>query len=180
MATKKMEVLEEKLERYVKFGFSVPLWALLFIDIPGTMVQACGLAIQHTLEGIKYRLTHNLSFSITGEGALVNSRCDMDAYPEMFYGFCFTCIIHFTFRLRFPNKKIFISKYDFSDAYQRMANKASSAIHMILVRGELAYIYLQLMFGASANPAVWCGFSDMVCDLSNKMTLIGDLDQNIF
>ena len=36
-----------------------------------------------------------------------------------------------------------------------------------------------MTFGASANPAVWCGFSEMVCDLSNKITLIGDWDPDI-
>ena len=62
-----------------------------------------------------------------------------------------------------------------------MAHKAFSAIQTILVQGKRACIYLQLTFGASANPAVWCGFSKMVCDLSNEMTLIGDLDpDNLF
>ena len=88
LATERPEILEEKLERDVKFGFSVPVWALSLLDMPGTMVQACGLAVQHALEGIKYRLTHDLSFSITGEDVSVNSRCDMEAYPKMVYSFC--------------------------------------------------------------------------------------------
>ena len=149
--------------------------------MPGTMVQACGLVVQHALEGIKYRLTHDLSFSITGEDVSVNSRCDMNAYPEMVYGFCLSRIIHFIVALRgkYPEERILISKYDFSDAYRRMAHGASSAIQTILVHGARAYIYLRLTFGASANPAVWCRFSEMVCDLSNEITLIGDWDPDI-
>ena len=180
-ATERSEILEEKLERDIKFGFSVPVWASSLLDMPGTMVQACGLALQHALEGIKYRLNHDLSFSITGEDVSVNSRCDMDEYPEMVYRFCLSQIIHFIVSLRgkYREERILISKYDFSDAYQRMAHGASSAIQTILVHGARAYIYLRLTFGASANPAVWCGFSEMVCDLSNEITLIGDWDPDI-
>ena len=93
--TQRSDILEEKLHRDVTFGFAVLIWAASLQDIPGTMVQACGLVIQHALEGIKYRLTHDLSFSITSEDTSVNSRCDMDAYPEMVYGFCLSRTIHF-------------------------------------------------------------------------------------
>ena len=44
-ATKRPEILEEKLERDVKFGFSVLVWASSLCDITGTMVQACGLVV---------------------------------------------------------------------------------------------------------------------------------------
>ena len=145
------------------------------------MVQACRFASQHALEGIKYRLIHDLSFSITSEDASVNSRFNMAAYPEMVYGFCFSCTIHFIVALqrKFPEEQIIISKFNFSDAYRRMAHRASSAIQTILVQGKRAYIYLRLTFGASANPAVVCGLSEIVCDLSNEITLVGDWDPDI-
>lgn len=62
MAFKRLEILAEKFNRDVKFGFSVSVWALSLRDFPSTMVQACGLAVQHTLAGIKYRLINDLSF----------------------------------------------------------------------------------------------------------------------
>ena len=130
LATKRPEILEEKLERY-EIRIVRPGVGLNTEQHPGTMVEACGLAIQHTLEGIKYRLTHDLSFSITGKDASVNSRCDMEAYPEMVYGFCRSRSIHFRVALikrRLPNKKILNSKYDFADAYKRMAHKTSLTI----------------------------------------------------
>ena len=119
MVTKRPEVLEDKLKRYVKFGFSVPVWASSLLDIPVTMIQACGLMIQHKLKGIKYRLTYGLYFSITGNDTSVNSKYDMNACPEIFYGLCHTRIMYFVvaLRLRFPNEKMLISKYDFVDAY---------------------------------------------------------------
>ena len=165
----------------MKFGFAVPVWAASLRDILGTMVQACGLVIQHALEGIKYRLTHDLSFSITSEDASINSRCDMDVYPKMVYGFCLSCTIHFIVDLRrkFADDYILISKYDFSDAYKRLAHRASSAIQKILVHGKIAYIHLRLTFGAAANPAVFCGLSEMVCDLSNEITLVKEWDPEV-
>ena len=39
-ATKRPDILEEKLGRDVKFGFAVPVWASSLRDIAGTMVQA--------------------------------------------------------------------------------------------------------------------------------------------
>ena len=157
-ATKRTDILKEKLNRDVKFRFSLPVWASSLRDIPGTMVQACGLAVQHALEGIKCRLTHNLSFPITNEGASVNSRYNMAAYPEMVYRFCLSRTIHFIVALqrKFPEERILISKYDFSNVYRRMAHRASSSIHTILVHGTRAYIYLRLLFGVSANLAVFC------------------------
>ena len=85
----------------------------------------------------------------------------MEAYPEMVYGFCLSRIIHFIVALRgkYPEDRILISKYDFLDAYRRMAHRALLAIQTILVHGARAYIYLVLTFEASANPVVWCGFS---------------------
>ena len=105
----------------------------------------------------------------------------MTAYPEMVYGFCLSCTIHFIVALqrKFSEKQILISKCDFSDAYKRMAHKVSLAIQMIFFQGKRAYIYLRLTFGVSANPTVFCGLSGMVCNLSNEIILIGDWDSNI-
>ena len=181
LSTERLDILEEKLKRDVKFGFSVLVWALSLRGIPGTMVQACGLVVQQALEGIKNRLTHDLSFFITSKDASDNNRCDIAAYPEMVYGFCLSCTIHFIVALRrnFLDERIFISKYNFSDAYRRMAHRSSCAIQTILIHGTRAHIYLGLTFGASANPAVFCGLSKMLSDLSNEITLVGDWDPDI-
>ena len=111
----------------------------------------------------------------------MHSRCDMDTYLEMVYVFCLFRTIHFIVALRrkFPNKRILISKYDFSNAYRRMAHIASSAIQTILVHSRKAFIYLRLTFGAAANPAVFCGLSNMVCDLSNEITLVKEWDPDV-
>ena len=86
--------------------------------------------------------------------------------------------IHFivALRLRFPDEPILISKYDLSDAYRRMAHEATAAVQTILVQGMIAYIFLRLSFGGSPNPPCWCGFSEMLCDLANEITLIKEWD----
>ena len=68
------EILEEKIHRDVKFGFSVPILASAVKKIKNAMVQACNLADQFSLTETgerkpKKRLTHDMSQSITQEDA---------------------------------------------------------------------------------------------------------------
>ena len=72
-----------------------------------------------------------------------------------------------------------ISKYDFSDAYRRISHRATSAVQTIIALGLKAYIMLRLSFGGAANPQVWCGFSEMLCDLSNEIPLIPNWDPTV-
>ena len=129
---------------------------------------------------LKDQLTHNLTFSITQPNTSVYKRCNVDVYPEIVYGFCLMWIINLivVLRLHFPAKNIFLSKYNFSDAYRRILHIAKTALVMILVTGMWAYIYLWLLFGWSVNPPSLCCFLAMLMDLSNKLPLIlgWDLD----
>ena len=81
---------------------------------------------------IKFRLTQDLSFSSNrvGPPVSINSRIDMEAYPEMVYGWCFPRVVHYVASLRwaFPAMLILICKYDYSDAYRRIAHSAQAAI----------------------------------------------------
>jgi hypothetical protein len=84
-------------------------------------VQPCGLASQLSLTADgsrveKERLTHDLSYEITGEGISVNSRVDMSMYPEMIFGWCLPRIIHFVVALWLatPRARILTVKYDFA------------------------------------------------------------------
>jgi hypothetical protein len=143
------------------------------------MVQPCGLASQFSLKAdgsrkLKHRLTHDLSYQVDPVGKVsVNSRVDMDQYPEMVFGWCLPRIIHFIVALRiaFPTKRILIAKYDFSDAYRRIAHSASAAVQSIIVWAGIAFLALRLSFGGSPNPPTWCSFSEMVTDLSNEIPL---------
>lgn len=169
--------------RDVKYGFSLPVSPSVVPKIHGSMVEPCGLVHQHTLlpDGtrvLKQRLTQDLSFEITGTNRSVNNRIDMSRYPEMIYGWCLPRIIHFivALRLAFPDKRILIAKYDFSDAYRRIAHSAGAAAQSIIIFAGIAFVALRLTFGGSPNPPTWCCFSEMITDLSNEIPLMPDWD----
>jgi hypothetical protein len=90
----------------------------------------------------------------------------------MVYGWCLPRIIHYVVSLRGnnPGLLILISKYDYSDAYRRIAHSAGAATQTIAINGNTAYLSLQLTFGGSPNPPTWCMFSEIVTDLSNEIS----------
>jgi hypothetical protein len=103
---------------------------------------------------LKHRLTHDLSFEITGEDLSVNNRVDMTQYPKMIFGWCLPRIIHFIVALRIahPGKRILIAKYDFSDAYRRIAHSARAASQSIIVLAGITFLALRL-FRRQSEPA---------------------------
>ena len=173
------------LAKDVKHGFSFHVNVATVHSIEGATVQPCGLAKQFTLtehgEQIpKDRLTQDLTFSITAEDVSVNKRIDMEQYPEMIYGWCLSRLIHFVvaLRLAFPTERILIAKYNFSDAYCRVAYSAAAAAQSIIVSEDVAYIALRLFFGGAPNPQSWCYFLEMVTDLSNEIPLCENWDSS--
>ena len=95
----------------------------------------------------------------------------MTQYPEMVYGWCLPRILHFAMSLRWhaPDRRILIAKYDYSDAYRRIAHSASAAPQTIAVHDGIGYLALRLTFGGSPNPPTWCMVSEMVTDLANEI-----------
>jgi hypothetical protein len=177
------EAVGKLLAKDVLHGFSLPVDPSIVPRLPGAMVQPCGVVKQFSLQEdgsriLKRRLTQDLTFPLTFEKASVNNRIDMDMYVEMIYGWCLSRIIHFIVALRlcFPRKKIFIVKYDYSDAYRRIAHSASAVVQSILIFAGIAYLALRLTFGGSPNPPTWCAFSEMVTDLSNEIALCKEWD----
>jgi hypothetical protein len=106
-------------------------------------------------------MTPDLSYSLTrtaeGLPVSVNSRIGMHAYSEIILGWCLLRIIHLivSIRLHYPKSRILISKYDYSDAYRRMAHSASEAAQNISVSAGLAFTALPLTFGGSTNHPSW-------------------------
>jgi hypothetical protein len=80
----------------------------------------------------------------------------MDAYPETMYGWCMSRIIHsiVALRLRYPQRKIVIAKYDYADAYQRIAHSAEAAVQSIILFSRIAYMALRLTFGGLPSPHI--------------------------
>ena len=179
------DAVAKLLAKDVLQGFSLPVSPFLVPDIANAMVQPAGVVKQFSLQEdgsriLKRRLTQDLSFPLTFPTASVNKRIDMDAYAEMIYGWCLSRVIHFivALRLAYPLVSIFIMKYDYSDAYRRVAHSPSAAAQSIIVFAGVAYIALRLTFGGSPNPPTWCAFSEMVTDLSNEIPLCKEWDHD--
>jgi hypothetical protein len=173
------------LKKDVDHGFAWVIPKQLVPLIPKSMVQPLGLAKQWTLNETgeripKYRLTQDLSFTCVkgNRGMSVNSRIDMSAYPEMIYGWCMSRILHYiiALRLAFPGTPVLIAKYDYSDAYRRVAHSATAVAQTISTCNDYAYIYNRLTFGGSPNPPTWCNFSEIVTDLANEISQCKDWD----
>ncbi|OEU05830.1 hypothetical protein FRACYDRAFT_257959 [Fragilariopsis cylindrus CCMP1102] len=180
-ATSDPEGTDKMTGKDVKKGFSLPFPASIVTKIKQGLVQPAGKVSQHSLTAtgsrmLKDRLTHDLSFWLTEDYASVNSRCDFDKYPPIIYGSCLIRTIHYIVALRaaFPDERILISKFDFSDAYRRMAHDAAAAAQSILIVNHIAYLALRLSFGGAMNPAAWSCCSEMITDLSNELPLMED------
>ena len=176
-------IVNQLLLKDVTHGFSIPIPPHIVPLIVGALVQPFGLAKQFTLNEsgervVKYRLTQDLSFSLSQDHCSVNSRIDMAKYNEMIYGWCLSRLLHFivALRLAHPDKSILIAKYDYSDAYRRMAHAGPAAAQSIAIFGKVAYISLRLTFGGSPNPPTLCLFSGMVTDLANEIALCEEWD----
>jgi hypothetical protein len=92
------------LDRDADYGFAMPIPKRSVHKLKGSMVQPAGVTSQFTIlengsQTKKQRLTHDLTYAATFQGASVNSRIDMTKYPEMIYGWCFSRVIHFVVAL---------------------------------------------------------------------------------
>ena len=129
-----MADLIKKVARDAKHGYALPIFKSIVKRIKGALVQPCRLAAQFTLTAsglwvLKDQLTQDLSFAITGPNTSINNQVDMSAYPEMIYGFCLLRLIQYivALHLAFPDEKIFIANYNFSDVYRRISYSAAAA-----------------------------------------------------
>jgi len=179
-ATQNYEEIAAMLAGDVKRGFILTIRARDLRKLRRSLVQPCGLVRQFGVQSdgtrkLKSRMTHDLSFSLTLPDASVNSRINWEKHPSMVYGWCFSRLIHFIvcLRLNHPDTKIYISKFDYSDAYKRISHRHSAASSTIIVVGQVAYVHLRMAFGGSPNPAGFSCFSEMLTDLANEIAMSG-------
>ena len=179
------DVVAKLLAKDVTHGFSIPLPVSIIPLIPHAGVQPLGLVSQWTIDEKgnrvkKFRITQDLTFSSEKGIASksINSRINMTAYAEMVYGWCFPRILHFisALRAKYPGIVIFIAKYDYSDAYRRIAHNASAAVQTIAILPPLAYLALRLTFGGAPNPPAFTLFSEVVTDLANEISQCDEWD----
>ena len=179
-ATENEDEINSLLTGDVVHGFVLPFLAGSIKSLKGVHLQPGGMVRQMSLKAdgsrkMKNRFTHDLSFSITLDDASVNSRVQIEKYPDMVYGFCLSRILHYLAALRYrnPGKKIFISKFDYSDAYKRISQSPRASASTVIRFGEVAYICWRMVFGGSPNPAGFSCFSEMLTDLANELAMSG-------
>jgi hypothetical protein len=177
-ATENGEAVRALLEGDVKHGFALPIRADMLHLLKGVHLQPGGMVNQMSLKAdgsrkLKSRFTHDLTFSITSAEASVNQRVDMSRYPDMVYGWCLSRLLHYTaaLRHRYPGGKIYIAKYDYSDAYKRISQSAKTAAATVVRFGDVAYVYLRMAFGGAPNPAGFSGFSETLTDLATELAM---------
>ena len=179
-----LDRVKELLAKDVTHGFTIPLPVECAPQIKGGMIQPLGVVKQSSLNEHneivnKFRLTQDLSFSLDTEKDLsVNGRINLQRYPEMVYGWCMPRILHVVSSLReeLPDTPIFICKYDYSDAYRRVAHSPAATSQTIAVLEDIAYVSLRLTFGGSPNPPTWCSVSELVTDLANEIAWCTEWD----
>ena len=141
--------LIDELTRSVLLVYAISLPANEINYIPGIMVQPANISQLFVLmpdgtQARKARLTHDLSFSLIDNNLSIDNRIDLSKYPELIYEWCLQRVIHFIVALRInhPKKAIFIVKYDFSDAYRRIARALSASKQSIFIPKNIDYMFL--------------------------------------
>ena len=166
------------LEGDVHHGFVMPVWESALLQVKGCLLQPGGMVRQLSLKAdgtrkVKNRFTHDLSYSINSEDASINARIDMSRYPDMVYGWCLHRILHYLAALRskYPSEKIYLSKFDYSDAYKRISQSPKATASTVVRFGKIAYFCWRMVFGGSPNPAGFSCFSEMLTDLANEIAM---------
>ena len=179
--------VKELLTKDVTHGFTIPFPVECAPQIKGAMIQPLGVVKQGSMNAKgerveKFRLTQDLSFSLaSAHDNSINGRINLQLYPEMVYGWCMPRILHLVSALReeHPGVPIFICKYDYSDAYRRVAHSPKATAQTIAVLDDVAYVSLRLTFGGSPNPPTWCAVSEMVTDLANEIAWCSAWDHGV-
>lgn len=160
----------------IQHGFAMPIPTAFLEKIPGVVAQPTGAAIQTSITETgdrieKVRVTHDSSFNFSDAKRSINDRVDLQAYPELIYGYCLIRLFHFivALRLAHPDKSILLAKFDYSDAYRRLHHHGTAALMQVLTFGPMALVMLRMAFGGSPNPSAWTTISEMVTDLANEL-----------
>ena len=177
-ATESEEEVQLLLEGDVRHGFVLPVWDSALLRVKGCQLQPGGMVRQLSLKAdgsrkIKNRFTHDLSFAINSADASINARVDMSRYTDMVYGWCFQRILHYLAALRanHPEAKIYLAKFDYSDAYKRISQSPKATAATVVRFGRIAYFCWRMVFGGSPNPAGFSCFSETLTDLANEIAM---------
>ena len=179
-ADKNLPFLAKALQAEVEKG-----WALILREqdaklVPRLLIAPLGVAEQVGVSATgefvaKLRVTHDLSFPGEFSNESVNSRVDKTQLEPCMFGHTLVRVIHriVHYRLRHPNKIIWLRKEDFKSAYRRLhinaATATTSAVAIEISGDKYILIPLRLPFGGAPCPADFCVVSDIITDTINDL-----------
>ena len=179
-AIKNLPFLAKALQAEVEKG-----WALIIREQDATLYPNLSLAPLGVAEQVgisasgefvsKHRVTHDLSFPGAISNESVNSRVDTSKLEPCMFGHTLLRVVHriVHYRIRNPNKIIWLRKEDFKSAYRRLhinaATATTSAVAIEIAGNKYILIPLRLPFGGAPCPADFCVVSDMITDTINDL-----------
>jgi hypothetical protein len=185
-ATKQPDSLKELCLKDVKLAYALPLPLKMIHKIPGLHLAPINIAAQNTINEHgriipKDRLMHDQSFTYPdGSGTSVNTRVRAEELSPCMFGSCFRRMINWiaAARLKYPRRRIVMSKIDFKSVYRQMHINMEIARQTCthLPEEDICLTALRLTFGGAPCPAEWGEMSETICDLANA--ILSDPDWN--
>ena len=147
--------LDKAFNKELAHGWSIVLPPDQVHRIKHASITPLGVATQWTIDSsgnriIKRRATHDCSFP-GPSGNSINSRMRESELELCPFAHCLQRILHkiHAYRIKYPNKAIFIRKDDIDAAYRRIHTAPQSAVTAITVLEDLAFLLFRLPFGVS-------------------------------
>ena len=148
----KFDILKQNYDKETEQSFMIPILPEIFDWIDFLEMTPLGIAAQPTITadgkiGVKNRLIHDCSFKMES-GHSINDQHINEVPDECHYGQCLRRPLHMLHRLRYeyPDKKIFICKYDLDAAYRRLHVHPDHAVRATTMVQKLGYLLLRLPF----------------------------------
>lgn len=92
-------------------------------------------------------------------------------WDEFLYGQCLRRLLHMLhiLRLAYPDKRIYICKYDLDAAYRRLHMHPDHAVRASTIVDKIGYLLLCLPFEALTGPSAYSLVSEAISDLANDL-----------
>ena len=168
-------ILQKAFDKEISRGYLLPITLESTSKIKNLSVIPMGIAHQLSIDEKgnripKSRVTHDASFP-SPSGDSVNSKVIDELLVDCIYGQCLRRVIHNLHQMRYtyPEKKIYMSKYDLDAAYRRLHVSLSQALQCTTIIDKIAYIPLRLPFGVKSGPSLYSTMSETIFDLTNDI-----------
>jgi hypothetical protein len=174
------EELEKKFKKEIDKGWMLPLPPGAEKLLPFAEYCPTSMIEQMTIDDMgtfieKKRPIHDQSFLQRASETSVNGRVHKQLLTDCMYGHMLSRVIHYILwlRLKFPDKRILISKADLDSAYRRAhvdEKAAAKSLTWFIHRDvRILILCLRLIFGGTPGPSLFSIISECLTDLVNAI-----------